>query len=48
MGKGDLKTKRGKIVNRSYGVRRPRKKVKRDELRTELLKDSTKKKKTKA
>jgi len=26
MGKGDKKTKRGKIVNKSYGVRRPRKK----------------------
>ncbi|MTG98857.1 30S ribosomal protein THX [Myroides albus] len=26
MGKGDLKTKRGKIVNKSYGVRRPKKK----------------------
>ena len=25
MGKGDKKTKRGKIVNKSYGVRRPRK-----------------------
>jgi len=25
MGKGDKKTKRGKIVNGSYGVRRPRK-----------------------
>ena len=25
MGKGDKKTKRGKIANRSYGVRRPRK-----------------------
>ena len=26
MGKGDKKTKRGKIVNKSYGVRRMRKK----------------------
>ncbi|ADX68459.1 30S ribosomal protein THX [Weeksella virosa] len=25
MGKGDLKTRRGKIANGSYGVRRPRK-----------------------
>lgn len=25
MGKGDKKSKRGKIVNKSYGVRRPRK-----------------------
>jgi 30S ribosomal protein S31 len=28
MGKGDKKTKRGKIVNKSYGVRRARKKSK--------------------
>jgi 30S ribosomal protein S31 len=28
MGKGDKKTKRGKIVNRSYGVRRPKNKNK--------------------
>ena len=27
MGKGDLKSKRGKIVNGSYGVRRRRKKA---------------------
>ena len=26
MGKGDKKTKRGKIVNKSFGVRRSRKK----------------------
>lgn len=26
MGKGDLKTRRGKIVNKSYGVKRPKKK----------------------
>ena len=26
MGKGDKKTKRGKIVNKSFGARRPRKK----------------------
>ncbi|MHC5309279.1 30S ribosomal protein THX [Myroides sp. LJL116] len=25
MGKGDLKTRRGKIINKSYGVKRPRK-----------------------
>ena len=25
MGKGDIKTKRGKIINGSYGVRRPNK-----------------------
>ncbi len=28
MGKGDKKTKRGKIIMGSYGVRRPRKKKK--------------------
>lgn len=28
MGKGDIKTKRGKIFNGSYGKLRPRKKVK--------------------
>jgi len=25
MGKGDIKTRRGKIANRSHGARRPRK-----------------------
>ncbi len=25
MGKGDIKSKRGKITNKSYGARRPRK-----------------------
>jgi 30S ribosomal protein S31 len=29
MGKGDKKTRRGKIVNKSFGVRRPRPKKKR-------------------
>lgn len=29
MGKGDLKTKRGKIVKGSYGKKRPRKKPSR-------------------
>jgi len=28
MGKGDIKTRRGKIINGSYGNKRPRKKVK--------------------
>jgi 30S ribosomal protein S31 len=28
MGKGDVKTKRGKIINGSYGVSRPKKKSK--------------------
>jgi ribosomal small subunit protein bTHX len=27
MGKGDTRTRRGKIVNGSYGKKRPRKKV---------------------
>jgi len=27
MGKGDIKTRRGKLFNKSYGVTRPRKKV---------------------
>lgn len=31
MGKGDKKTKRGKIVNGSYGKRRPSKKAKKQE-----------------
>lgn len=31
MGKGDIKTRRGKIANGSYGKRRPRKKVKNQE-----------------
>ncbi|MBL6668591.1 MAG: 30S ribosomal protein THX [Flavobacteriaceae bacterium] len=29
MGKGDKKTKRGKIIKGSYGVRRPKAKTKR-------------------
>jgi 30S ribosomal protein S31 len=29
MGKGDKKTRRGKIVNKSFGVRRPRSKKKK-------------------
>ncbi len=28
MGKGDVKSKRGKIANKSYGVRRPKKAAK--------------------
>lgn len=27
MGKGDIKTRRGKLFNKSYGVTRPRKKA---------------------
>ncbi|MFA8300568.1 MAG: 30S ribosomal protein THX [Hyphomicrobiales bacterium] len=30
MGKGDKKTKRGKIVNGSYGARRPKKHPKKE------------------
>ena len=29
MGKGDIKTRRGKITNGSYGKKRPRKRVKK-------------------
>jgi 30S ribosomal protein S31 len=29
MGKGDIKTRRGKIANGSYGKKRPRKSVKK-------------------
>ncbi len=29
MGKGDIKTRRGKIANGTYGKRRPRKKAKK-------------------
>jgi ribosomal small subunit protein bTHX len=32
MGKGDIKSKRGKIVNGSFGVRRRRKKADKDVL----------------
>ncbi len=28
MGKGDIKTRRGKVTNKSYGVRRPKKAAK--------------------
>ncbi|MBT8306278.1 MAG: 30S ribosomal protein THX [Maribacter sp.] len=28
MGKGDIKTRRGKITNKSYGARRPKKAAK--------------------
>lgn len=31
MGKGDKKSKHGKIVNGSYGVRRPKKKTEKKE-----------------
>ena len=40
MGKGDKKTRRGKITNRSYGVRRPKSK----KSSTVVVKVSTEKK----
>lgn len=44
MGKGDKKTKRGKITMGSYGVRRPRKKAKVFKLvETKPKKETTKK-----
>lgn len=36
MGKGDKKTKRGKLVNGSYGVRRPKKSKKAEQAIVEL------------
>jgi 30S ribosomal protein S31 len=33
MGKGDIKSKRGKIVNGSYGVRRRRKKTVKEDVK---------------
>lgn len=36
MGKGDLKSRRGKVWNQSYGKRRPKKKLKKS---TESKKD---------
>lgn len=42
MGKGDKKTKRGKIANNSYGARRP-KKIKRKPTVEEKIKISKKK-----
>ena len=35
MGKGDKKSRRGKITNKTYGVRRPRKKRKPVEVKAE-------------
>jgi len=34
MGKGDRKTRRGKIIKGTYGVRRPRKRVKKGAVTT--------------
>ncbi|WP_394975575.1 30S ribosomal protein THX [uncultured Croceitalea sp.] len=36
MGKGDIKTKRGKIANKSYGARRKRKIKKRTSIETKI------------
>ncbi|GMN11934.1 hypothetical protein MTsPCn9_32360 [Croceitalea sp. MTPC9] len=36
MGKGDIKTKRGKIANKSYGARRKRKIKKRTTIEEKL------------
>jgi 30S ribosomal protein S31 len=36
MGKGDLKTKRGKIANKTYGARRKRKIKKRTSIDTKI------------
>ncbi|WP_299552856.1 30S ribosomal protein THX [Seonamhaeicola sp.] len=44
MGKGDKKSRRGKITNGTYGVRRPRKK----KVKTVVKKATTKAKKAKA
>jgi 30S ribosomal protein S31 len=41
MGKGDKKSRRGKITNRSYGVRRPRKKAKVEFVKPEEPKPKT-------
>ena len=51
MGKGDIKTKRGKIIAGSYGVRRPRKEtaayvapVKKEKPAAKVEKDATEEK----
>ena len=41
MGKGDKKSRRGKIANRSYGVRRPKKQKKATILSTTKTKPKT-------
>lgn len=48
MGKGDKKSRRGKITNGSYGVRRPRKKVKPVTVKAEAKKPKAAAKKTTA
>ncbi|KPM31828.1 Hypothetical protein I595_2328 [Croceitalea dokdonensis DOKDO 023] len=43
MGKGDIKTKRGKIANKSYGARRRRKIRKRVTVEEKIATETTKK-----
>jgi len=45
MGKGDRKTKRGKLFSGSYGVTRPRKKVDTPVIKAAAPKKASKKKK---
>ena len=47
MGKGDIKSKRGKIVNGSYGVRRRRKKAVKEVVKVEVKAAVKKKEKVK-
>jgi len=42
MGKGDKKTRRGKITKGSYGVTRPKKKVKSNKTETKKVKKKKK------
>lgn len=42
MGKGDIKTKRGKIANKSYGARRKRKIKKRTSVEEKINPGKTK------
>ena len=42
MGKGDIKTRRGKIANRSYGARRKRKIKKRISVEEKVQTEKTK------
>jgi len=48
MGKGDIKTKRGKIYKGTFGVRRPRPAAKRKAATEAAEKKAPKKKKSKA
>lgn len=42
MGRGDIKTKRGKIANKSYGARRKRKIKKRTSIEEKISTEKTK------